>query len=71
MIIDFKGSVTSNYVHLSKIFGTIIAMTVPEIAIRIQIATAFHIRLECNISTFATIMLTKKEDRATSIIIVM
>lgn len=46
-------------------------MTVPEIAIRAQMATAFQIRLECNISTFATIMLAKKEDRATSIIIVM
>ena len=33
--------------------------------------TTFQIKLECSISVFATIMLTKKEDRATSITIVM
>ena len=42
-------------------------MTVPEIAIRAQMATAFQIRFEWNISVFATIMLKKKEYRATNI----
>lgn len=46
-------------------------MVILAVAIRIVHKAAFQINAECKISTFAIMMLAKKEERATSIIIVM
>ena len=61
----------SVYLPLSKNFCIATAMPIPKVAIRIQPIVTFHITAECKISTFAIMMLAKKEDRATNIIIVM
>lgn len=41
------------------------AITIPKTAMRIQQITVFQIIAECKISALATMMLTKKEDKAT------
>ena len=46
-------------------------MPTPKIAMRIQPIATFQINTECKISALAIMMLAKKEDRATNIIIVM
>ena len=59
------------YLPLSKNFCIATVIPIPETAIRIQPVVAFQINPECKISALATIMHTKKEDRATTMIIKM
>jgi len=51
--------------------GSKIVIAIPKTAMAEHQVTAFQITAECKISVFATMMQTKKEDRATSIIMVM
>lgn len=44
-------------------------MLIPKTAMRVQQITAFQINAECKISALTIMMLAKKEDRATSMII--
>lgn len=46
-------------------------MLIPKTAMKVQQITAFQINAECKISALATMMLMKKEDRVTSMIIKM
>ena len=55
------------YLPLSENFCITTAIPIPKTAIRIQPITAFQINPECKISALATIMHTKKEDRATNV----
>ena len=59
------------YLPLSKNFCIATVIPIPETAIRIQPVAAFQINPECKIYALATIMNTKKEDRATTMIIKM
>lgn len=57
------------YLSISKNFCIATAMPIPKAAIRIQPIATFQITAECKISALATMMLAKKEDRATSMMI--
>jgi hypothetical protein len=60
-----------NIYAYSNILGRKIVIAIPATAIVIHTKTAFHITPECKVSALAIIMHTKKEDRATTMIIKM
>lgn len=78
-IIQNKVSIGSNlvrlrlffYLSLSKNFCIITVMLIPKTAMKVQQITALPINAECKISALATMMLMKKEDRVTNMIIKM
>ena len=62
-------SVSQTGGHLSSNLGITTVQIIPKTAMKVQQTTAFQITAECKISALATMMLAKKEERATRMII--